>query len=422
MKKLALLFPGQGSQYVGMLRRYLNEASVTGIFEQARNLTGVDFKKLCLENVPGEALGTDIVQPLIYVASVALSVYANEHWRPEPAYAAGHSLGEYAALTFAGSLQFEDGLRIVSERGRLMQQASAGAGPSMAAIHGLDESIVEGICREASESQGTPLVVACYNTSTQQVISGDSAALSAALYLVKAHGGNGMVLPTSGPFHSELMKPAAEQFRQVLSQYHFSAPSIPVISNCKGLPFEVSRIHDDLAGQLTSPVRWNQTLNYLMHNQVSTCVEIGPKNVLSSMINKAYPGIKTFAVDWADDDQLLLQHLAERGVDDSAFISACIKSAVTTPNTNWNESEYINGVTRPYRVLQQLSHEAKQGHRFTEEQITQALEAILLIWRTKQVDTGEIEVRFSEIVSFLGEWNAPVLARFRAKAGIAHGI
>jgi [acyl-carrier-protein] S-malonyltransferase len=289
--KTALVFPGQGSQEVGMgadLVTQYPEAEAT--FALADELLGFALSDLCF-NGPADALNdTYNTQPALYVMGIALLRVLNAAFQDElrPAFVAGHSLGEFTALTAAGALSFTDGLRLVRERGRLMNEASQRAPGAMAAILGLEADVVRDLCAEASQQTGKTLVLANDNCPGQLVISGDKEALDAALLLATERGAKrAMPLTVSVASHSPLMEAITPDFRAVLDNTPFNTPAIPVIGNVQAAPLtSASAIRVELGDQLTSTVRWTESVQYMRARGIEQFIELGPKDVLSGLVKR----------------------------------------------------------------------------------------------------------------------------------------
>jgi [acyl-carrier-protein] S-malonyltransferase len=283
----ALVFPGQGSQEVGMgidLVEAFPAAQAT--FAEADEILGITFSDLCF-NGPAEDLNdTYNTQPALYVMGVALLRVLGEMFGGDlrPAYVAGHSLGELTALTAAGALDFPAGLKLVRERGRLMNEASQRSPGAMAALLGLEADAVRDLCAEVSQQTGKILVLANDNCPGQIVISGDKDAIEMALPLASARGAKRAVqLVVSVASHSPLMESITSDFRAALDRTPFNTPTTPIIGNVNAAPLtSVDAIRAELGAQLTSPVRWTESAHYMLAQGISTFIELGPKD--------AFPG------------------------------------------------------------------------------------------------------------------------------------
>ncbi|MDY6892960.1 MAG: ACP S-malonyltransferase [Chloroflexota bacterium] len=282
--KVAWVFPGQGSQSVGMgYNLYQNSRKAREVFDEADSALQIPLSRLCFEG-PGEELRDTInAQPAILTTCVACLRAASEFGLSlRPSFVAGHSLGEYTALVAADVIDFADAVRLVRERGRLMQQAGKSTPGGMAAIMGLDEASLEEVCLE------TGAQIANFNSPSQIVISGSREALARSMDLAKARGARRVVpLQVSGAFHSTLMQPAVEGLAKAIEQISFHTPSVPVIANSTAQPLTTpDEVKDELLDQLCRCVRWQPSVKYMVDVGVSTFVEIGPDQVLSGMIKR----------------------------------------------------------------------------------------------------------------------------------------
>lgn len=287
MGLIAYVFPGQGSQTVGMGKDLVEHyAAARRVFDEADTALGIRLSDLCFEGPIDELRRTVNAQPAILVASIACLRVAEEI-APEalvgpPAFVAGHSLGEYTALIAAGVLDFAQGVRLVRERGRLMEWCGELAPGTMAAILGLDEPVVAQICQDAG------IEMANINCPGQIAISGTKEGVAKAIELAKERGARRAIpLEVSGAFHSRLMQPARDGLAKALASELFRPAKVPVISNVTGLPLTApADLKDDLVQQLTNPVRWQLSVEYMVEAGVTCVVEIGPGRVLTGLVKR----------------------------------------------------------------------------------------------------------------------------------------
>ncbi|MGD2103826.1 MAG: ACP S-malonyltransferase [Anaerolineae bacterium] len=288
-RRCAYLFPGQGSQYVGMGYDLAdNYPSARDVFAQADRVLGVLLSELCYDG-PAEALNDTVnTQPAILAASVAALRVLEGNGLEAPAYVAGHSMGELSALVASGALSFEAGLNLVRERGRLMKEAGERNPGGMAAVLGLGREELEDVCAEVREKTGAYVGVANDNCPGQIVISGATTALKLAMVAAQERGAKRAIrLAVSIAAHSPLMAEAAEVFRQRLDETPLREPKVPIIANAIARPLSApDDIREALAQQLTCPVRWTESMEWALSQGVECFVEVGPKNVLTNLLRR----------------------------------------------------------------------------------------------------------------------------------------
>jgi [acyl-carrier-protein] S-malonyltransferase len=295
--KIAFLFPGQGSQEVGM-GRALAEASegAAAVWREADDALGFSLSRLCFEGPADELALTVNTQPAVLTASVAAAAALAERG-VAPALAAGHSLGEYSALVVAGALPFAAAVQLVRKRGQFMQEAVPVGTGAMAALLAVDLAIVEEVCAESA--QGEVVQVANINAPGQVVIAGHKSAVERAVKAAAARGGRkSVMLPVSAPFHSALMKPAADRLAGELSAVPVSAPRIPVVRNVDaGLTTSADEVKPFLLQQVASPVRWSDGVARLAREGASVYLEVGPGRVLAGLLKRTLADARGHSVE-----------------------------------------------------------------------------------------------------------------------------
>ncbi len=289
----AYVFPGQGAQYPGMGKDlYEKFPAAREIFERANGLLGFRITDIMFSGTDEELRQTRVTQPAIFLHSVVLTAVAGSDFAP--AMVAGHSLGEFSALVAAGALSFDDGLTLVAGRAAAMQRA-CGINPStMAAVLGMPDELVEEVCASLKET----VVPANYNSPGQIVISGTVEGIRLASEELKQRGAKRIVpLSVSGGFHSPCMEPAREELEDAIRKARFSRPVCPVYQNVTAMPVtDPGQIMDNLVAQLTSPVRWTQTVERMIADGATSFTEAGPGSVLQGLIKKINPGVATSAL------------------------------------------------------------------------------------------------------------------------------
>ncbi|MFN2291388.1 MAG: ACP S-malonyltransferase [Anaerolineae bacterium] len=300
MVKTALVFPGQGSQRVGMGRDLAEAYPIAReLYSRANDALGYSLSDLCFEGPEAALNDTVNTQPALYVTSLAvLEVLRAEAEMAPVGMVAGHSLGELTALAAAGVMSFEDGLGLVRARGRLMKLAGEQNPGGMAAVLKMEDTEVEKACRKASEETGKPVQIANYNSPGQVVISGDQDALSKAIEMLRGQGARRIItLAVSIAAHSPLMATVVQEFRAAVDATPMRAPETPVVGNISARPLlGVDDIRAELAGQLTWPVRWTSSVEWMVEQGVERFVEVGPGDVLGKLVARIEPDVQVDSV------------------------------------------------------------------------------------------------------------------------------
>ncbi len=308
--KIAFVFPGQGSQCVGMGKDLVAQyAEARAVFEEANDALGEEISRLCFDGPEDTLKRTANTQPAILTASIAAKAILSQR-APAPAYGAGHSLGEYSALVASGSMGLAEAVRTVRARGSLMQEAVAPGVGAMAAVLGLAAEKVKQVCGEVAKGQ--VLSPANYNSPEQTVIAGHAEAVERAAAPLKQAGAKRVVpLQVSAPFHCPLMEPVKPRLREVLSQIVFKAPAYPVVTNVEAKPnADAARVMPLLLEQVSQAVRWVECVEEMRRQGVTHFVELGPGKVLRGLIKQIWPEAEVFNVQDCESLKHALQGIA----------------------------------------------------------------------------------------------------------------
>ncbi len=393
--KLALLFPGVGSQETGMAKSFYDRLPyVKDVFDEASDLLRLNLADICFSSDYTAQLNRiEISQVALFTACIAILRAFNQELGLAPTFCLGHSLGEYAALCAGGALRFADAVEIVYQRGRIIREMTASQRGTMMWVINLATEVVDEVCAE-HHATGQPVFVSAYDSPTQCSISGAEAAIIRLAQALEQRGAIVYPLKLAGPYHSPLMQPAADALAEVLSRYTCTDPTVQVIANYNARPYEAAgNVAHHLSAQLVSPVRWRESIRYLAGTGARIAIEIGPKNVLQFLHKKNTTAIQVASLnEYAMLDEIRRAFVI--GPDQAlAVIERCLRTAVTARNYNNNRPEYHEQVVRPYREVEQLYDElSASGQAPDQSQIDRAIAMVQSVLATKHLP-GEIQQR-----------------------------
>jgi len=395
MRKYAVIFPGQGAQYIGMGKTLCQQYSIAeNIFNEANDILHMDIKRMCFSGKVSELNRIENVLPAIFIVSIA-AYRAFEQIHPiKPFVAAGHSLGEYTALTASGVLSFEDALNIVRRRSELAAQIRDGA---MSIIDNYDVSDVYLLCDELASS-GKYVVVACKNTEDQCVICGDQSAVLAIEDILSEKKAQITPMLSSPPFHCSLMKSVSETLKEELMKIKMHEFAFPVYSNVLSTAYlNAGYIPELLSRQVIEPVLWWETIENIIDHGVSTFIEIGPQMILSDLIRRTHDASSLLSFSQKNDDPQIRTFFAgdirslHRNYE-ITLVTKCIAAAVSTKNKNWNNDEYHKGVVEPYKTVRNMQVDLQQKRLHpTQDQCIQAVKMLQSVLQTKMTPENECE-------------------------------
>lgn len=402
MTDLVLVFPGQGSQFAGMGKKWFDaHESVRDRFRQASDIVGYSLEELCFEAPPAELTKTRHAQVALLVLSYSMYEVLTKDRKLPVSYMTGHSLGEITALLAAGVLTFEDAVRLVKVRGEAMEICATENSTGMIAAVRMPAAEVEK-CVTDFNADGHDVQVSNYNSAEQTVLSGTLDDLVGMTAYLEDHGCKVAKLNVAGAFHSTFMAGAVPAYLEAIDSIEFREPTVPVFSSVTGRVYEsVAEIEDALAVQLTSPVRWSTIVSALAREDVGLWIEVGPKQVLTKMIAGVVGGDDVFSFD-EDADQVYaaIERFLELKKREPGLVGLCMGAAAATRNRNFDDDEYANGVVQPYRRLQEMSQ--VEATELTDGQRRSAVDLLRTIMRTKQVPEDEQHERIESVLQRTG--------------------
>lgn len=410
MSKIAFVYPGQGAQHIGMGKSlYENFPLAKEIFDEADSILGFELKRLCFEGGLEELTKTENTQPAVFVTSYAAYRVLMTEAGIRPFCSAGHSLGEITALACAEAIRFSDAVRIVRERGRLMQEASSEGSGIMAAVSGVDKITIGEECEKVSRP-GDIVGISNYNSPMQIVISGNRNAVEIVCNNLKELGGRTTPLKVSAPFHSPIMAPAAAGLETVLRGYSYAEPEYEVISNVDAKPYAgAHEIITRLKDQMVKPVRWQESMKYFKQQGIDTVIEIGPNNILKKLMAQNIHSINAYSCEKDKDVYDLKDSFGTDSKPETkdhskiTVVTKCLAIAVCTKNNNWDNKDYEQGVILPYNSIQKLQEKIENEKRQPEtEEMKEAIKMLKSVFDTKGTPRQEQSIRFKQIYEQTG--------------------
>jgi [acyl-carrier-protein] S-malonyltransferase len=399
MKKLALIFPGQGSQYRGMGQLLFEDPALNTVFEEASDIIGRDVKELCI-NGEEDLQKTEYCQPIILCISYAMYLKYIRTGNVFIAAAAGHSLGEYSALVCSGALRYSDALRLLWSRGHLMKNTINESGTQwlMYAVTGLPSSEIKKIIEEGDPAH---ISVAAINGPAQCVVAGEKQLASHFEELFKSAGARIVHLKVSVPFHSPMLRSASEAMMSELSKYDFSIPAFPVFNNVDGERYtSVKQIRTCLSNQVYKTVQWMGIMENMSLNKVSVLLELGPGNVLSTLCRNSQLPLHSFTIDDARSFNEYRQLISDSSHDFYSAIHWAIANGVSAANQNDDEKAQLRIVSH-IRTLKNMLDDVQKQHRApTPVEIRHARETLTDLLLLKRVPGNEMERRMKVFNSF----------------------
>lgn len=398
MLKNIILFPGQGSQYVGMGKELCEKFEIAKkTFEEANDILGMDIQKICFEGGMAKLSQIDTLLEAIFVVNViGFRCYMEEIGMP-PYYIMGHSLGEYAALTCANVFCFSDALKLIKGRALLGKRALSENIGYMSIIEHLDYDVVEQICKKHQNNEEM-VGITCYNSFYQTAIGGTKQAMQETEQELMLYGARITPLFTSPPFHSPLMKRYLKEYEHILNQYTIKEPKYQVISNVTGEPFNKQNIKDNLISQMILPVRWSQSISYAWQHGATLGIDLGAQGIMVEFIQEIVKGLRILSYNQKENRQELLAVCKSAyRTSDSDKITQCMKAVVTTPDYDEDKVAYkkINAL---YQNLIKLNENRGSSKEEQNESERKAIEELKLIFALKKLPQDKRELILKQIL------------------------
>ena len=401
MEKIVFMFPGVGSQYVGMGKGFYENFKVfKETVDEAGDVLGQNLAKMCFLDADKDELSRlENAQLTVLTLSVGIFRVYMKEIGIKPDCCMGHSLGEYSALCCSGVIRFADALELVRQRGSIIGEVSSSLEGTMMWVVNLDRGKVEAICNDVCEA-GKEVYISAYDAPTQTSMSGHTDAVMTAAKQMEKAGAIVYPLKMSGPFHSPLMEEASQRMRSTLRQYTYEDPLYPVLANRNAQLYQGKEsVIDNLSLQLISPIRWKDSLDYLAAQGVTTAIEMGPKDVLKFLVKKNSDEIQPFTMDNEADLNKLKEKYLVREDEYLGLIGKCLGVAVSTKNRNHDNDVYEREVVKPYMRVAALYEQWETGGKSpTVNQVEDALKTLRSILLAKKVPEQEQQLRFNKIL------------------------
>lgn len=408
--RVGIVFPGQGSQYIGMGKKlYDRYDCVKKIFAEASEILGYDIQNLCFYGDSTTLQNSEYTQPAIFTVSYAAYLAFISEFCIMPACLAGHSMGEITALVCADAIDFRQGLQIIRKRGRFMQESASNIG-GMYAVINMKKEELELECQRASNEKDF-VTISNFNSSQQYTISGSYCVLEKVIPSIKDKGGIAIPLKVSGPFHSMYMKKSAEEFSVFLDAYIFKTPGYPIISNITGKEYDINtNIKDTLVKQIYSPILWGKCIQSMLEKDLDMMIELGPKNVLTKLIKQQTNQVKVFASDQEKELKEFYKMIGDSyGNYDNdvtridGLVRHCLKHAVCIRNNGEDETEYEQKFRIPYTEIKMKYFMHKErGELIPLELAKDAVEMLKDACRVKKVSKEDEENLLVDIIMATG--------------------
>ena len=394
MDKLAFVFPGQGSHYVGMSKGIYDEFKIVReTFEEAEDILKINLTDLCFNGPLSTLTKVTNAHAAILTSGISAFRVFMQEIGYAPQFCAGHSLGEYLALTSAGVLSFADALKLVEFRAGLTKNVEQETNGGMTIIDNIETTIVEEECKKAQE-QGKKVYISCYNSPIQTAISGDLDDLFDFEYTILSRGGQITPLIGSAPYHSPLMINYAKELEKELERYTFHDFRYAVISNYTGEIYRsIEEVKKNLVLHLTNPVKWSQSMKLLERRGVNVAIEMGPKNLITNIVRSNSNEISAICLgNKKERNEFFTKYKTHEMYSKHipTIITKCLVAGVATPNKNWDNDEYEAGVVKPYNEIQSIQNKIESKELIlNDEIIRKCLENLKTIFITKKLPESE---------------------------------